>query len=205
MSGSIQDLGRLQVWTVMRLTQPPSGLVPGLLLPVISATRPGTVFSTGPSRQTNITVADRKALPGACRTTQRSRRLAEGVDEGAAHPLRIAKAGGLHAHDPLPSLGKRSEFHDVDPALTTLIFGHKRLRLMKTINQLALSQTCGFAFTKRIRFTKDGPDDFKHRMCANIAAFIFLVALGRTGGYRCPRLLRVRGPARLLLCVNAMS
>jgi hypothetical protein len=25
------------------------------------------------------------------------RRLAEGADEGAAHPLRIAKAGGLHA------------------------------------------------------------------------------------------------------------
>jgi hypothetical protein len=24
---------------------------------------------------------------------------------------------------------------------------------------------------------KDGPDDFKHRMCANIAALIFLVAL----------------------------
>jgi hypothetical protein len=135
MSGSIQDLGRLQVWTVMRLTQPPSGLVPGLLLPVISATRPGTVFSTGPSRQTNITVADRRALPGPCRTTQRLGRLAEGADEGAAHPHRIAKAGGLHAHDPgyLPSRA------------------------------------------------------------------------GRTGGYRCPRLLRVKGPARLLLCVNAMS
>jgi hypothetical protein len=74
-------------------------------------------------------------------------------------------------------LANGQKFHDVDPALTTLIFGHKRLRLMKTISQLALSQTCGFAFTKRIRFTKDGPDDFKHRMCANIAAFIFLVAL----------------------------
>ena len=84
----------------MRLTQPPAGLVPGLLLPVIPATRLGKVISTGPSRQTNITVADRKALPGACRTMQRSRRLAEGADEGAAHPLRIAKAGGLHAHDP---------------------------------------------------------------------------------------------------------
>ena len=89
MSGSIQDLDG---WTVMRLTQPPAGLVPGLLLPVIPATRLGKVISTGPSRQTNITVADRKALPGACRTMQRSRRLAEGADEGAAHPLRIAKA-----------------------------------------------------------------------------------------------------------------
>jgi hypothetical protein len=99
MSGSIQDLGG---WTVMRLTQPPAGLVPGLLLPVIPATRPGKVISTGPSRQTNITVADRRALPGPCRTTQRLRRLAEGADEGAAHPLRIAKAGGLrHALDRL--------------------------------------------------------------------------------------------------------
>jgi hypothetical protein len=79
----------------------------------------------------------------------------------------------IHSH----RLANGQKFHDVDPALTTLIFGHKRLKLMKTISQLALSQTCGFAFTKRIRFTKDGPDDFKHRMCANIAAFIFLVAL----------------------------
>src|SRR5882672_999647 len=30
-----------------------------------------------------------------CRPPQRLRRLAEGADEGAAHPLRIAKAGGF--------------------------------------------------------------------------------------------------------------
>src|ERR1700688_3115458 len=48
------------------------------------------------------------ALNRPCRAAQRLRRLAEGADEGAAHPLRIAKAGqfrnafdrlagGLHA------------------------------------------------------------------------------------------------------------
>src|SRR6266851_2683810 len=35
------------------------------------------------------------ALTRPCRTAQRLRRLAEGADEGAAHPLRIAKAGYL--------------------------------------------------------------------------------------------------------------
>jgi hypothetical protein len=34
-------------------------------------------------------------LPRPRRAAQRLRRLAEGADEGAAHPLRIAKAGGL--------------------------------------------------------------------------------------------------------------
>src|SRR6185437_6311339 len=38
---------------------------------------------------------DRRTLPRSCRATQRLRRLAEGADEGAAHPLRIAKAGRL--------------------------------------------------------------------------------------------------------------
>ena len=41
-------------------------------------------------------------LPRPCRAAQRLRRLAEGADEGAAHPLRIAKAGGLrHQFDRL--------------------------------------------------------------------------------------------------------
>jgi hypothetical protein len=42
-------------------------------------------------------------------------------------------------------LANGQKFHDVDAAFTTLVFGHKRLRLMKAISQLALSQTRGFA------------------------------------------------------------
>jgi hypothetical protein len=42
-------------------------------------------------------------------------------------------------------LANGQKFHDVDAAFTTLVFGHKRLRLVKAISQLALGQTCGFA------------------------------------------------------------
>ena len=44
----------------------------------------------------------RPALPNSRRPAQRLRRLAEGADEGASHPLGIAEAGGLrHAFDRL--------------------------------------------------------------------------------------------------------
>jgi hypothetical protein len=42
-------------------------------------------------------------------------------------------------------LANGQKFHDVDAPFPALIFGHKRLRLMQAIRQLALSQTCGFA------------------------------------------------------------
>jgi hypothetical protein len=42
-------------------------------------------------------------------------------------------------------LANGQKFHDVDAAFTAFIFGHKRLRLMKAISQLALGQTSGFA------------------------------------------------------------
>jgi hypothetical protein len=46
--------------------------------------------------QTNLFIrATGAGLPRPRRAAQRLRRLAEGADEGAAHPLRIAKAGGL--------------------------------------------------------------------------------------------------------------
>jgi hypothetical protein len=44
-------------------------------------------------------------------------------------------------------LANGQKLHDVDAAFTALIFGHKRLRLVKAISQLALSQTCGFALS----------------------------------------------------------
>ena len=49
-----------------------------------------------------IGLAFHRPSPGPCRAAQRLRRPAEGADEGAAHPLRIAKAGGLrHPFDRL--------------------------------------------------------------------------------------------------------
>src|SRR3954468_22698137 len=52
----------------------------------------GSVMST-PSAAT--AVPPRPRLPRPRRAAQRLRRLAERTDEGAAHPLRIAKAGLL--------------------------------------------------------------------------------------------------------------
>src|SRR3954468_21013517 len=52
----------------------------------------GSVMST-PSAAT--AVPPRPRLPRPRRAAQRLRRLAERTDEGAAHPLRIAKAGEL--------------------------------------------------------------------------------------------------------------
>jgi hypothetical protein len=42
-------------------------------------------------------------------------------------------------------LANGQKFHDVDAAFTAFIFGHERLRLVKSISQLTLSKACGFA------------------------------------------------------------
>jgi Ni,Fe-hydrogenase III large subunit len=42
----------------------------------------------------------------------------------------------IHSH----RLANGQKFHDVDAAFSALVFGHKRLRLMKAISQAATSQ-----------------------------------------------------------------
>ena len=63
--------------------------------------RPG-LFSRGSQAARADRRSVRRRLPRPRRAAQRLRRLAEGADEGAAHPLRIAEAGGFG--DPLDRL-----------------------------------------------------------------------------------------------------